>query len=93
MSDSITNNERAALKSALATGGQIRFETWGHNRCQVAVVDGVTVVTQLTLDLSMSMESRGWIEHVRAPKVFKLTPAGAARAGRIRPVKVATAPQ
>ena len=85
MSNSITKNERAALRSALATGGNIRFETWGHNRCQVSVVDGVTVVTQLTYDLSLSMQSRGWLTYVRKPHVFKLNAAGTARAKRIRP--------
>lgn len=84
MRDTLTKNERAALKSAKATGGRIRFETWAHNRTKVEVVDGVTVVTQLTFDLQITMEARGWLTYVCAPKCFDLTEAALARAGRIR---------
>lgn len=84
MSNSITPNERAALKSALATGGHIRFEIGGKRHPTITVVEGVTVVTQSTLDLQMSMESRGWLIYVGPPHLYDLTSAGTTKAKRLR---------
>lgn len=83
VSDSITEHERAILKAARDGGGTVRFETWTHRKLKIETVDGIVVVTTY-FDMSITMESRGWFSHVRAPKVYTLTEAGWTRAKRIR---------
>lgn len=97
MPDTLTKNERAVLKSALQTGGRLRFETWTHRGTRVDIVNipgahaTFTGITQGAFDLAITLEARGYIEfvsHIRGDggevKFYKLTEAGTARAKRVR---------